>query len=163
MAAGKTYLGRRIAKALELKTIDLDAVIEDKAGQCIKDLFANKGENYFRNLESECLNETIKSETAPFLLASGGGLVLRPENQKLLRENFLVVFLNPEFEKIFGRLTKSNCRPIVKEMEKEDIYLLWEKRLPIYKELANIEVDCVSNEDLLVAEIVEKINNYDPE
>ena len=163
MAAGKTYLGRKIAKALRLKTIDLDAVIEDKAGKGIKDLFADHGENFFRNLESECLNETIKNETAPFLLASGGGLVLRSENQKLLRENFLVVFLNPEFEKIFDRLIRSNCRPIVKEMERDSIYLLWEKRLPIYKELANIEVDCASNEDILVAEIVEKINNYDPE
>ena len=89
---GKTTLGKRLSEELSLSFFDTDALIEEKAGCTIPELFCKKGEAHFRDLETEVLREV--SSLGACVVATGGGAVLREENRRLLKENGLVVHLN---------------------------------------------------------------------
>ena len=94
MGAGKTTIGKKLAKALECEFIDTDEWIEKEQGRKISDIFAEDGEVAFRDMEKDLLKRLQNSEDR-FVLSIGGGMPVREENRALLRNLGTVVYLNP--------------------------------------------------------------------
>ncbi len=128
---GKTTIGRRIAKILNREFIDLDAEIVKKAGKTIPEIFADEGEDAFRQIESECAAEACKKSGV--VISTGGGIVTRERNRDLLRQNGTIVFVNRPTSQLATR-----GRPISAARPLEDIAA---ERMPIYKSWASVTVE----------------------
>lgn len=118
MGSGKSSLGQLLAARLDCSFIDLDAVIVNKAGKSINQIFAENGEEAFRNLESAALAELAEhADKQPgqgrVVIATGGGVVLRDENRRLLRQIGVVVNLTATLEELVGRLSGADDRPLL--------------------------------------------------
>lgn len=113
MGCGKSTVGKKLAEKCQLFFLDTDAWIEEKEGITISEIFASKGETYFRDLETECLKELLKGNRNNEVISVGGGLPVREENQKLLRQLGMVVYLKAEPETIYERLKGDTTRPLL--------------------------------------------------
>ncbi len=130
MGAGKTTLGRELAKQLGYRFIDNDAVIEELHGQSISQIFSSVGEATFRQLESQVLAEV--SACTNLVIATGGGIVLRRENWGYLHYG-LVIWLDVPVELLYARLADDTTRPLLQDADlKEKLQLLLEHRQPLY-------------------------------
>ena len=143
MGCGKTFLGKQIASQLNLPFSDLDSEIEKSTGLFIENIFQKFGEIYFRDLETEILLNWIK----PGIIATGGGIVENDNNRHFLK-NQKTIWLNPSFDEIFKRISNSK-RPLVQKLSKKELFELWKKRLPFYKECCNLIYSGSSAEDLI--------------
>lgn len=110
MGSGKSSIGRRLAAQLKLPLIDLDEYIVRKAGLSIPEIFAESGEAGFRRMETEALGETIRRHA---VIATGGGIVMREENRRLLRDNPPVIWLQARPEFLAARIAGDSNRPLV--------------------------------------------------
>jgi shikimate kinase len=110
---GKSTVGRILASRLKWQFFDTDAMVEERAGTTIKELFAKHGEAHFRQLESEMVRECATKDKA--VIATGGGAILDPQNVALLRDNGFVVHLTANPSELWHRISKdpvsSNNRP----------------------------------------------------
>ena len=111
MGAGKTTVGVKIAEATGRRWYDTDQMIVDRYG----DIFEYYGEEYFRKLESGIVKEL--SEKDNLIISTGGGLVLKRENNELLQKNGKIVFLRASLETLVGRLRVYDDRPLLKAAE----------------------------------------------
>jgi len=143
MGCGKTFLGKQIASQLNLPFYDLDSEIEKSTGLFIENIFQEFGEKYFRNLETEILLNWKKSG----IIATGGGIVENDNNRHFLK-NQKTIWLNPSFDEIFKRISNSK-RPLVQKLSKKELFELWQKRLPFYKECCNLIYSGSSAEKLI--------------
>src|SRR5215475_6334440 len=98
MGAGKTTVGRRLAKKLGWKFIDLDEEIERREGRAVADIFKKDGEPHFRSLESSCLKALSSSPDT--VIALGGGAFIEPANRELTEKTGLTVWLKLPFTKV---------------------------------------------------------------
>jgi len=129
---GKSTLARAVAESTGREYIDTDEMIIKKAGKSIPAIFADHGEEYFRDIESECVKEAGKLSGR--VIATGGGAVLRAQNRDALRQNSFVIFLKRDIS-----LLSSDGRPLSKSQSAlEEMY---EKRLPLYRLCADAETD----------------------
>ncbi|MCL2827038.1 MAG: shikimate kinase, partial [Eggerthellaceae bacterium] len=96
MGAGKTSVASRIAQMCQVAVVDLDAWIEGQAGMSVSDIFAQSGEDHFRELEGAALARL--SAGSPCLVSCGGGIVTRPQNREILRSAGLAVYLQAPFD-----------------------------------------------------------------
>ncbi|MCF7794156.1 MAG: shikimate kinase [Candidatus Cloacimonetes bacterium] len=134
MGVGKTFLGEKLAEHLELDFYDLDCAIEKKAGLDVNDIFARKGEEYFRKLESKILLNWRKSG----IISTGGGIVLETKNRDFLKKSQnKIIWLNPKWEIIRSRIVNS-YRPLVLDRSEMELFSLWSERQPFYEECADI-------------------------
>jgi 3-dehydroquinate synthase len=109
--AGKTAVGPLVAQALGWELLDTDAIVEERAGKPILDIFRDDGEAAFRDLEAEALAEALKHDGA--VVSTGGGIALRSENRRAMAEAGYIVCLEARPETIFARLTAgSDERPL---------------------------------------------------
>ena len=150
MGSGKTTLGRLLARALSLAFVDLDRVIVRSAGKAIPQIFAEHGENHFRDLEHNALLQTLDGGT-PSVIACGGGAVVRPDNRILLRD-VTTVFLKEDTDVLYQR-TRGPDRPL-RAASREEFGLRYAERLPFYREVADIEVEADGRPPGQVAEEV---------
>ena len=150
MGSGKTTLGLLLARALTLEFVDLDRVIMRSAGKAIPQIFAEHGENHFRDLEHDALLQTPDGGT-PSVVACGGGTVVRPDNRTLLRD-VTTVFLREDTEVLYQR-TRGTDRPL-RAASLEEFELRYAERLPLYREVADIEVEADGRPPAMVAEEV---------
>lgn len=111
MGTGKTTVGKLVADKLGVKFVEMDAVIEEQEGIKIVDIFAQKGEPYFRGLEKELLKEL--SVQHDLVVSCGGGLVCDDQNLKLLKSTGIVFSLEISAEVAYERTKKCACRPIL--------------------------------------------------
>lgn len=132
--SGKTTLGMRLSKQTGLEFIDLDEHITATSGTSINDIFAQHGEPYFRDLETRVLTEALKRDKC--IIATGGGIVLRDENVKLMRQNGLVVFNDRPVENITSDI-KIGSRPLLKDGV-EKLMELDKQRREIYLKAAHL-------------------------
>ena len=154
MGVGKSTIGKILAKKLEYKFIDVDKLIEQKEGLSINLIFKNKGETYFRKIESEIALRELKKQDS--VIALGGGAFLNNlirKNTKKLSTSF---WLDVPLEELINRLSKSKKRPLLhKKNTSETVEKIYFDRKKIYNE-ADYRIKCNS---LSLNKIVNKILN----
>lgn len=138
MGAGKTTVGKCLAKELACELIDTDEWIENAQKRKISEIFAQDGEQLFRDLETQLLKE-LQMHKEMFVLSVGGGMPVRVQNRELLRALGTVVYLKTSKEEILRRVAGDNSRPLLQGGSLEEkITLLMEQRETIYKETAHV-------------------------
>lgn len=157
MGAGKTAVGNRLSKQLGYEYIDTDQYIEEKEGMTISNIFAEKGEEYFRNLETAVIKELMLRDK-PTIFSTGGGMPLREENAQLLKELGVVVYLKAVADTIYNRVKGDTKRPLLQcDDPKQKIVDLLKIRNPKYEAACNYAV-CVDHKDIrTVAQEVAKL------
>ncbi|MAZ44229.1 MAG: shikimate kinase AroK [Legionellales bacterium] len=143
MGAGKSTIGRQLAKMLKMDFIDTDQEIEDRTGADIAWIFDVEGEAGFRARETQVLEELSGRQN--LVLATGGGIILSPQNRNLLAARGLVVYLNTSVAQQLERTARDKRRPLLRQSEleekKEELLRLNEIRQPLYEEIAEITVE----------------------
>ncbi len=131
MASGKTVVGTYLSEICGLNFLDTDTLIEEKCGMQISRIFEVSGEEYFRKIESDVIEETAKQDAA--VISTGGGAVLNTENIAVLRKNGIIVNLEPEEAVIRHRLGGGDdTRPLVKSSSIEEVLERFRMRKPYY-------------------------------
>lgn len=145
MGTGKSTIGRQLSKALGYPLIDTDARIVAQQKRPIADIFAEEGEEYFRDLETGVLQTLFEGKCHKRIIATGGGIVLREENRQLLRELGFVVWLVAQPETILERTSRNKERPLLQcEDPQALICALLEERNPLYHETAHLILETTS-------------------
>ncbi|MCC6222461.1 MAG: bifunctional shikimate kinase/3-dehydroquinate synthase [Thermoleophilia bacterium] len=134
MGAGKTTVGAEVARLCARPFVDVDAQLEHHHGLTIPELFAERGELWFRNAESELTRELLDRHE-PHVLALGGGGVTRPETREALLARAFTVLLEIEPDEAWLRVSRTSHRPLAAD---EDTFrALYDERLPVYLEAAD--------------------------
>jgi shikimate kinase len=140
MGAGKTTIGRLLAQNLKLDFADTDREIEERTGADIPWIFDVEGEEGFRNREVQVVEEM--TERSNILLATGGGVVLRKENRKVLASRGYVIYLYASIEEQVKRTARDNRRPLLQNTDAETVLReLMDIRDPLYREIADYVID----------------------
>jgi shikimate kinase len=142
MGAGKTTIGKHLAQHLKLRFVDSDAEIEARTGADIPWIFDVEGEEGFRAREQQVVGEMTMWDD--IVLATGGGVVLRPENRTALAGRGFVVYLYATVEEQARRTSRDRKRPLLQDGDPEEILRdLMAVRDPLYREIADhiIETD----------------------
>ena len=153
MGSGKTTIGKKLAMDLNLSWVDTDLYIENTKHQSISSIFETQGESYFRDCETNALQQLINH---PGVISTGGGIIVRQENRQLLTEHTLVIFLETEITTLIKRLDINNRPLLQNEMIETKLTSLYKARENFYRDCAHITV---KTDHLTVAEVVEQIKN----
>lgn len=139
MGAGKTTIGRRLAHYLAIPFVDADAEIELAAGKSISEIFADHGEELFRDGERRVIARLLKA--GPQVLATGGGAYMNEATRGNIRDSAIAVWLRADFPLLLERVRKRNDRPLLNTSDPETVMRrLMDSRYPVYAE-ADIVVD----------------------
>lgn len=156
MGSGKTTVGIRLSYYLRKVIEDTDKLIEKKQGKSISDIFAEEGEAYFRQAETELLKELIQKRNN-YIISVGGGTPVREENRPLLKELGTVVYFRVKPETVYNRLQGDTTRPLLQcENPLQKIEELLDARKEAYESCADIIIDV---DDLSMDEIIERIDH----
>lgn len=137
--AGKSTVGRRLARQLGWEFIDADRELEERCGVPIRTIFDLEGEAGFRGRETRLLAELAKLRTV--VVATGGGAVLDPENRRLMRESTLVIYLEASLAELWHRLRNDRTRPLLQtEDPRAALERLLAARAALYEELAHVRM-----------------------
>ena len=133
MASGKSFIGRKAADEINCDFVDLDEEIEAQESCSISEIFKEKGEDYFRNIETYCFSNLIKNCKNTLIIAAGGGFPLKEENRKLMKKTY-VIFIDTNFDSILLRLNREERakRPLLAVLDSEEIKNLYKERYKIY-------------------------------
>lgn len=139
--SGKTTVGRQLARRLKLPFVDSDQTIEERLGSSIRDFFAREGEDAFRNLEQDVIDE-LTLRGGDQVLSTGGGAVLRPLNRQRLHDRGRVVYLRSFPEELFRRLRHDTSRPLLQVADPmAKLRELFEARDPLYRDTAHFVME----------------------
>ena len=149
MGSGKST----IARGLDPDYLDMDALIEKRLGMSIADFFAEKGEEAFRQIESEILAELLETDQ---VVSTGGGVVVSQKNRDLLKTNSDNIYLKADFETLYQRIAadKDNQRPLFLNNSKEELAAIFQERQALYEEVASRILDVT---ELSPEEIIEEL------
>ena len=137
MGSGKSSIGKKISENLNEKFFSTDDILTTKESKSILQIFEEKGEKYFREVENQIL-QMLSSMGGKAIVASGGGVVLSEENRKLLKDNFYSIWLYSDIENIMKRVNPES-RPILKDnFTEEKITELFNNRMSLYKKSADL-------------------------
>lgn len=141
MGAGKTTIGRQLARELKMDFYDSDRVIEERTGANIPLIFDLEGEEGFRRREQVVIDELTAVEN--IVLATGGGAVLRDQNRRHLSERGTVFYLYTDLDSLLERTRKDKNRPLLHGEESPEIILkrLMDERDPLYRQTADHIID----------------------
>lgn len=156
MGCGKTTVGPVLAERLDRPFIDLDRLIEARNGTTIAEIIRDRGEEYFRRLETEILRDSL--EDRPVVMAPGGGAILRAENRELMTRHGLTVWLDAPFELCWRRIAQDGVvRPLAPD--EATARARFEERTPLYRQAERqIPIDAEMTPEEIVAKIVEALS-----
>ncbi len=167
MGCGKTTVGQLISEEQQIALLDTDALVAEKTGMNIAELFGKYGEAYFRQTEHEVLEEISKMQDV--VVSTGGGIVLNSENRELLKAQFTVFFLHLPIEVMIDRIQGDTSRPVAAGKSTQELKAVYYSRLPLYIETADYIVSpkdntseeaCKIMKELLVCEFSFLENNF---
>ena len=141
MGAGKSTVGIELALLSDRRWMDTDQVIEKDCGE-ISTIFEQFGEEHFRAIETQTLEELVQEDH--LVISVGGGLVLKKENISLLKRNGKIVYLRASVETLTERLKEDTTRPLLKTDGKnltDTLTKILEKRAPVYESVADFTID----------------------
>ena len=153
MASGKTTAGRALAAELGWRFIDIDSEIEQAESMSISQIFRERGESVFRELEAAAIRRHVHQVQSghPSVIALGGGALIQPKNWQTLENNGVTIWLDCSLERVRQRLGSDTTRPLAADPQK--LAQLFEERRPFYSRADfRIEADCDN-----VSEIVGRI------
>ncbi len=157
MASGKSAVGKELVKRLGMDFVDTDELIEEKEGIKISQIFREKGEPYFRDVETQIIKGIAEYENS--VIATGGGVVLKEENMQALRKNGTIICLSTDASTILKRTSQNRLRPLLegeREGKENKIKDLLAFRAPYYQKADFI----VDTSNLTIEQITEKIIKY---
>lgn len=153
MGAGKSTIGRLLARALKLDFIDADTEIEQRTGADIPWIFDVEGEPGFRDREQQVIDELTQRNRV--VLATGGGVVLRAENRRALSSRGFVIYLKTSLDEQLRRTGGDRKRPLLNVDDPERVLReLTEQRHPLYAEIADLSIESDSSSPKVVAQRV---------
>ena len=149
MGAGKST----IARGLDPDYLDMDSLIEKRLGMSIAEFFVEKGEEAFRQIESEVLADLLQRDQ---VVSTGGGVVVSQRNRDLLKTNSDNIYLKADFETLYQRIAadKDNQRPLFLKNSKEELAAIFQERQAWYEEVASRVLDVT---ELSPEEIIEEL------
>lgn len=152
MGSGKTTVAIELSHRLNMNYVSIDDMIEKNEKATINEIFTRKGEDYFRNIETDCLKCACAVDNS--VIDAGGGVVLKDENWAVMKESGITICLKADEEAIMARTRKYKHRPLLNvEDPKQRIRSLMVKRAPFYAKADH----CVDTGKLTVRQVVEKI------
>jgi shikimate kinase len=159
MGAGKSTVGRQLARALGRDFFDSDKEIEKRTGVSISWIFEMEGESGFRVREQKVIDDL--SQLKEIVLATGGGAVLSDDTRRVLRSRGHVIYLSASADQLFRRTAKDKSRPLLQtENPKQKIIDLLTERSPLYQGVADIELrtgeQSISH---AVSEVIKQLEN----
>lgn len=162
MGAGKSTIGRLLAKDLHLPFRDSDKEIELRTGADIPWIFDVEGEQGFRDREQAVIADLAQLDGV--VLATGGGAVMRADNRQALRQGGRVVYLHASVEQQLGRTAKDRNRPLLRGPDPEKVLReLIAVRDPLYREIADIVIETDERPPrMVVQEILERLQHLPP-
>ena len=148
---GKSTIGKLLSEKLNKELIDTDTMIANAENKPIPEIIKNQGEDFFRCCENVAVNLAGREKSS--IIATGGGVVTRPKNYMPLKQNGIIVFINRDAEKL-----PTNNRPL---SQLHGVKALYEKRMPLYRQYAHIEVDGNGTVEEVADSIIKEIENYE--
>lgn len=140
--SGKSTVGRQLSRQLAVPFVDSDHVLEQRIGMPIRDWFARHGEEAFRDLEQDVIDELTQRDGV--VLATGGGAVLRPSNRNALHARCHVFYLRSSPEELYRRLRHDTQRPLLQVQDPlKKLRELYRDRDPLYRRTAHFVVEAV--------------------
>jgi shikimate kinase len=140
MGAGKSAVGRQLARLLHLNFMDSDDEIESRTGVDISFIFEKEGEDGFRKREAKVIDDLSKIEGV--VLATGGGAVISPQNRSHLGARGFVIYLYTTVDQQLARTKKGRDRPLLEGGDRREILeQLMEQRDPLYREVADLIIE----------------------
>ena len=146
MASGKTTVGRILSRTLKADFIDTDDEIVKMEGRSIPQIFEASGEPYFRDLETKVLRKLMENSSGQRIVSVGGGLPVREENRRLMKEIGRAVYLTADVPTLKRRLDGGNGRPMLADADLEKkIRTLMDQRKDLYLDAADV---CIATDKL---------------
>jgi shikimate kinase len=140
MGAGKSSTGRALARRTGLPRFDTDEMVSARFDLPVTEIFARFGEEKFRDAETEALEQLV--DAAPAIIVTGGGIVLRMANVRLLQQLGKIVSLEADEETLFRRISRRATRPLLHtENPRATLVKLLRVREPLYREAADVRLD----------------------
>jgi shikimate kinase len=154
--AGKSVIGRELAKALHYRFIDTDEVIEKELNLRLQEILDQFGEERFLRIEEETVLSLGPLDQC--VISPGGSVIYSTEAMKFLKENSVVVFLDVPLESIGKRIPNQSARGIV-GLKKKELKVLFHERIPLYKKYADITIEIPerTERETVLKEIIEKV------
>lgn len=136
--SGKSALGRRVAQKLQIPYLDTDVYLTEATGMNTAELYAAYGEHAFRDAETRLLQMLINA--TPGIISTGGGLCLREENRRLMRNHGVIVLIDRPIDDIMLDI-RAEKRPFLAQKGRDEVERLYNERMPIYQSAADIVMD----------------------
>jgi shikimate kinase len=157
MGAGKTTIGRALARRADKTFYDSDQEIEARTGVRVTTIFDIEGEQRFRDRETCVIADLVKLNDV--VLATGGGAVLRAENRNNLAQHGTVIYLRANIDDLLARTQFDRSRPLLQTADpRAKLAALFEQRDPLYREVADLVIDTTQqNINTLVAQLEEQL------
>ncbi len=150
MGTGKTTVGKKVATSLGFHFVDTDELIAAAAGKSIPDIFADSGEEVFRDFETAVLSKC--AENSEQVISTGGGVILREENRQILKSLGYVIWLQASSASIIDRVSRNQDRPLLAtDNPSGTVEKLLSERHPLYEAVADL---AIMTDDLMIEETV---------
>ncbi len=157
MGCGKSRIGRMLSATTGMPLVDLDAVIVEKEGMSIPDIFAQYGEPHFRSLEAKYIRELSDN----YVVATGGGALINDSTAEYAKKSGLTVYINTSFEVCYNRIKNDKNRPLVVKNTKEQLEQLYNTRAPIYRRNSMCMVNGDTKDYIICGEIAKLLAYYE--
>lgn len=139
--AGKTALARILSEKLQMQLFSIDKMVEEQEGKRIREIVAEKGWNYFREIESQIVEKVSTYDNS--IIDTGGGVVENPTNIENLKKNGYIIYIQASLKDIKHRILNDPDRPKLNPTldAEDDLNLTYNRRIPLYEEYADYRVN----------------------